>query len=182
MRGEETQLMGAALEHGVDGMVCLPGTHAKWASVRDGAVDSFQTFMTGEAYGLFARQSVLRHFVDETAPFAERAFRAAVADALAGPADVWARLFQLRAGPLLIGVEGEGDVAARLSGLLIGAEIAVAGASGPVTLLASGPLLERYSAAFDVAGLDWRAIDAENAARAGLLHAARRIWLHGASA
>src|SRR5258707_14836401 len=40
MRGEETQLLGAL---GADGeaLVCMPGTHSKWASVRGGTVERF---------------------------------------------------------------------------------------------------------------------------------------------
>lgn len=50
MRGEETQLLGLITRHKLaDATVCLPGTHSKWATVKDGAVAEFKTFMTGEA-------------------------------------------------------------------------------------------------------------------------------------
>ena len=51
MRGEETQIAGfLALNPGWDGVICLPGTHSKWAHVSAGEVVSFQTFLTGESF------------------------------------------------------------------------------------------------------------------------------------
>ena len=62
MRGEETQIAGVLLrEPGFEGVICLPGTHTKWAEVAGGIITSFQTFMTGELFGLLSTQSVLRH-------------------------------------------------------------------------------------------------------------------------
>src|SRR5690606_31171093 len=47
MRGEETQIAGFTARHG-DGIVCLPGTHSKWAMVENGKITRFRTAMTGE--------------------------------------------------------------------------------------------------------------------------------------
>ena len=52
MRGEETQIFGALALSGRDeGLFLLPGTHSKWAEVKDGRIVSFRTFMTGEVFG-----------------------------------------------------------------------------------------------------------------------------------
>ncbi|CAN7321582.1 2-dehydro-3-deoxygalactonokinase [Pseudoduganella sp. LjRoot289] len=52
MRGEETQLLGAA-ELGLrEGWAVLPGTHSKWVQLRDGAINSLSTFMTGELFAM----------------------------------------------------------------------------------------------------------------------------------
>src|SRR5450432_3790284 len=63
MRGEETQILGALRLHSrlAKGrhVFCLPGTHAKWAVVSDGAVTQFQTALSGELYELLRRHSVL---------------------------------------------------------------------------------------------------------------------------
>ena len=60
MRGEETQIAGfLAGRPDFDGVLCLPGTHAKWVRISAGEIVSFQTFMTGEMYQLLASQSVL---------------------------------------------------------------------------------------------------------------------------
>lgn len=60
MRGEETQIFGALTEpsHG-NQLFVLPGTHSKWAKVRDGRVAEFATFMTGEVFALLSDHSIL---------------------------------------------------------------------------------------------------------------------------
>ena len=82
MRGEEVQIFGAMRLAGLaDGLFVLPGTHSKWATVRDGKVTGFRTFMTGEVYGLFAQHSILARTLDADAPLDEAAFRRGVARA-----------------------------------------------------------------------------------------------------
>lgn len=85
MRGEETQIAGAlALLPDFDGVLCLPGTHTKWAHVSAGEVVSFQTFMTGEMFALLSTQSVLRHSMIST-DWDSAAFAAGVATAIERP-------------------------------------------------------------------------------------------------
>ena len=49
MRGEEVQIFGAIALTGLrDGLFVLPGTHNKWARVKDGRVTGFRAFRTGE--------------------------------------------------------------------------------------------------------------------------------------
>ncbi|MEO0743952.1 MAG: 2-dehydro-3-deoxygalactonokinase, partial [Pseudomonadota bacterium] len=44
MRGEETQIAGfLARTPGFDGVICLPGTHTKWAHISAGEIVSFRT-------------------------------------------------------------------------------------------------------------------------------------------
>lgn len=125
MRGEETQIAGVlALNPKFDGVICLPGTHSKWAHVSAGEVVSFQTFMTGEMFALLSKQSVLRHgMLDGKMDIA--AFDAGVAEGIARPEKIMARLFSLRAEGLLNGLGADGAFS-KLSGLLIGAELAAA--------------------------------------------------------
>lgn len=125
MRGEETQIAGfLALNSGWDGVICLPGTHAKWVQISAGEVISFQTFMTGELFALISGHSVLRHSVATDAWDAD-AFAQAVSDTLSRPERLAAGLFAIRAGDLLQATP-PGTSRARLSGLLIGAELAAA--------------------------------------------------------
>ena len=57
MRGEETQIVGHGLDH--DAIVVLPGTHSKWAKVKDKKIEGFQTFVTGEIFALLSQHSFI---------------------------------------------------------------------------------------------------------------------------
>ncbi|MDV7143906.1 2-dehydro-3-deoxygalactonokinase [Tropicimonas sp. TH_r6] len=123
IRGEETQIAGfQALNPKFDGVIALPGTHTKWVHVSAGEVVSFQTCMTGDLFAAISGHTVLRHSV-QTEDWDDVAFLAAVDDAVSRPEKLAARLFSLRAEGLLAGLEA-GSAKARLSGLLIGAELA----------------------------------------------------------
>src|SRR5262245_686988 len=123
MRGEETQLLGVT-GPGFTGVVCIPGTHSKWIRIEAGAVVEFSTYMTGELFSVISQHSILTHAVEAAASPADGGpFRDGLARALAEPTALTASLFRLRAAQLL-GFEERIDGAARLSGLLIGSEIA----------------------------------------------------------
>jgi 2-dehydro-3-deoxygalactonokinase len=174
MRGEETQLLGAGMQ---DGMVCIPGTHSKWVSLQDSTVTHFNTFMTGELFAVLGTHSILQHGVTPGAQIAPDgpAFLEAVREMQADGAALTAKLFSVRARGLVGDADGASG-AARLSGLLIGAEIAAARPDGPVTLLASDGASELYAAALAAAGIQTKTLDAEMASQAGLLRAAHMIW------
>ena len=144
MRGEETQLAGLiAARPGWNGVACLPGTHSKWARIEGGRVTAFRTFMTGELYALLAGHSMLRLSVMDAEPDLA-AFDAAAASG-AGLAD----LFSVRAAGLL-GDEPAAAAAGRLSGLLVGAEIAAAEAfraGAPLALVGAPALTSLYARA-----------------------------------
>lgn len=128
MRGEETQIAGfLTTEPEFDGVLCLPGTHTKWVHISAGEVVSFRTFMTGEMFALLANQSVLRHSLDPASdePLDENVFADALGDTMAKPEAIAARLFGLRAEALLH-EQSPGTARARLSGFLVGLELAAA--------------------------------------------------------
>jgi 2-dehydro-3-deoxygalactonokinase len=66
MRGEETSLC-ALLETLGSGnhVVCLPGTHSKWATLREGRIHGIATAMTGEAYALLRKHSILGKLMND---------------------------------------------------------------------------------------------------------------------
>ncbi|MEM7267695.1 MAG: 2-dehydro-3-deoxygalactonokinase [Pseudomonadota bacterium] len=154
MRGEETQIAGLLLDRPeFDGVVCLPGTHSKWVHVSAGEIVSFRTFMTGELFGFLADQSVLRHSVGDG--WDDDAFVEAVADAISKPEMIAARLFSLRAESLLGGLAGA-TARARLSGLLIGVELAAARPywlGRDVAIIGAGSLAAAYNAALSAQGV-----------------------------
>lgn len=57
MRGEETQIVGHGLDDDIT--VIIPGTHSKWARVKAGRIDGFQTFVTGEIFNLLINHSFI---------------------------------------------------------------------------------------------------------------------------
>jgi len=184
LRGEETQLLGVT-EPGFTGLVCIPGTHSKWVRIDAGRVVEFSTYMTGELFSVIAQHSILVHAIeaanDGTGPHPAdiEPFREGLATALAEPTALTASLFRLRAAQLL-GFEQRADGAARLSGLLIGTELADAahrhGSPRSVRLIATGALGRLYEAALTAQGLDVTTVDAEQASRLGLGKAALAIW------
>lgn len=133
MRGEETQIAGLlARQNDFQGLAILPGTHCKWVAVRDEKVMRFQTFLTGELYSLLATASILRHSVsahEADIPADHPAFLTGFDDVVSGRVPLVSALFQIRTQDVLNGAQKD-DSAARLSGLMIGAEFAAAQAGG----------------------------------------------------
>jgi 2-dehydro-3-deoxygalactonokinase len=172
MRGEEVQIAGAlSLLGDFDGVLCLPGTHSKWAHVSTGEVVSFQTFMTGEMFALLAGQSVLRHGIGKG--WDEVAFDAGLSDALSRPEKLAARLFSLRAEGLLAGLSPDA-ANARLSGLLIGAELAAAKPywlGQRVVLIGAPKLSAHYARALASQGLTAESLDITACTLSGLASA-----------
>ncbi|WP_377292926.1 2-dehydro-3-deoxygalactonokinase [Rhizobium sp. SG2393] len=181
MRGEETQLLGATrFAPDASGLVCMPGTHSKWVRLAGGRVEGFSTFMTGELFDVISRHSILSHTLADAGGFdgSHADFRAAVASAIDNPALATNLVFSIRAGQLLQGKDATAS-RARLSGTMIGLELAGAlsfGAVSEAILVVSGGLGGLYEAAFTVAGLSARTVDADATVREGLAHAARQIW------
>lgn len=154
MRGEETQIAGFIRRNpDFDGVICLPGTHTKWAQISAGEIVSFRTCMTGELFSLLSEQSVLRHSVggDE---LDRAAFDEAVSEGLARPNDMAAQLFRLRAASLVAGMQSI-EARARLSGFLIGAELGATKPywlGQPVAIVGAPDLAGLYGAALKAQG------------------------------
>ena len=173
MRGEETLVTGMLADRSdFDGVLCLPGTHTKWVRVSAGIVLHFTTFMTGELFGLLAERSVLRHTVGACG--ADRAaFLEAVEIGLARPEEVARRLFSLRA-EALIGALAPESARARLSGLLVGMELAGTRrywCEYDIAIVGNTSLGTAYAEALCARGRDATLLDAETMAITGLKHA-----------
>ncbi|MBA5776027.1 2-dehydro-3-deoxygalactonokinase [Stappia sp. F7233] len=182
MRGEETQILGLAgtSQKDLSATIILPGTHSKWSTVEKGRVTDFSTAMTGELFALLREHSLLRHSLGAVAIACDPlnpAFRRGLTQSTEKPANLLQAVFSLRARSLLFGA-GNADIAAELSGLLIGAEIAGALRTRPERLILAanaqtGPL---YAAALHFTGMNFDTVDVEKLACAGLHSAARLIW------
>jgi 2-dehydro-3-deoxygalactonokinase len=173
MRGEETQIAGlVASDPEFDGTLCLPGTHTKWVRVAGGQIMHFRTAMTGEMFALLSRQSVLRHSVISD-DFSEAAFADGLAMSLSAPEGLLLDLFSIRPASLLNNTPPEA-ARARLSGLLIGSELAATRdywQDLPVVVIGDAALSTRYVDALTRAGATARSNEHPALALNGLIAA-----------
>ena len=130
MRGEETQLLGAVALGRRDGWLVLPGTHSKWVLLRDGAVASIATYMTGELYAMLAAGGTLAALMDGDSA-EPQAFAAGLRQARLGE-PLSNSLFRVRAR-VVAGAMPQAQAAGFVSGLLIGAEFAAAASATAAT-------------------------------------------------
>ena len=187
MRGEETQILGAlgltqSLGQGRR-LLCLPGTHTKWAVVEDGVIHEFFSAPTGEVFAVLNEHSVLvRNHGGAHDRSDSPAFRAGLTAFNDFPrAQLLHRLFECRARQLA-GELTAPAAEAYLSGLLIasdtyGALQLMAGpmTAEPITLIGSPDLTQRYASALSLHGCDSHQVDGSAAALAGLAQIHRRI-------
>lgn len=180
MRGEETQVFGAAALTGEHRFVAaLPGTHNKWVVVDDGVVTNFHTALTGELYQAISRHTVLLGG-DPASVTPGPAFDAGIEAVRRNPdAGVESLVFSVRARQVT-GDLPKAEAASYLSGLLIGADIRSAlGALGPerenvpIRLICAEPLAVLYGRGLAAFGLEAQALSGAETVRAGL-HAAFR--------
>ncbi len=155
MRGEESQLLGyiASGDRKTD-VVCLPGTHSKWVQLKDTEVQHFKTFMTGEVFQILTQHSVLKH-VTSGDDWHAQSFTEAVEEGFERPQELLGSSFSLRARALLHD-ETTAVSRARLSGLLIGSELAGAKPfwqAQSVALIGSDTLALHYSKALQHLGV-----------------------------
>ena len=174
MRGEEIQVFGALALTGLqEAQLILPGTHSKWVSVRQGKVQHFQTFMTGEVFAVLSQHSILARTLVADAAFNEAAFVHAVQLAQDG-AGVLAHIFGTRTSALFERLPAE-HLSSHLSGLLIGEELrAMRPGAGPLLLVGSALLTARYELALRSLGRQATALNQE-ATWAGHLALARGL-------
>ncbi|MET1754168.1 2-dehydro-3-deoxygalactonokinase [Novosphingobium sp. RD2P27] len=168
MRGEEVQLLGAVaagLAPG-DALLCQPGTHNKWATLRQGAIVDFTTAMTGELFALLKSHALIGSEMAGEVN-ADASFRAGVV--ASADADLLAALFGIRAASVL-GKRAPGEAAAYVSGLLIGNDCRarLRQPEQTVYLLADGLLARLYTAAITIAGGKVVAIDSHASFIAGI--------------
>jgi 2-dehydro-3-deoxygalactonokinase len=173
MRGEETQLLGALrlrpeLAHGRH-LFCLPGTHAKWVLVEDGAVIRFQTALSGELFALLSQHSVLARGAGPVS--ADHAAFAKGAAAAQNQAGLLHLLFSTRSRQLS-GEIGQDEAASYLSGLIIGAEIDAAlrlfPSDGAVALVCTPALAALYDAVLATHARTTLRLDGDEDVLAGL--------------
>ena len=191
MRGEETQIAGAlALHPGIATgrhLLCLPGTHTKWAWLEDGRVRDFLTALTGELFALLRDGSTLMRAARVGTEGASRdaggpshdardGFDSGLeAAASLGTASLLHALFSVRSRQLIDGRSHDWALS-YLSGMMIGADVRGAiplfATRAEAVLIGDGALNERYAQALRREGIAASCLDGEQCALAGL----RTLW------
>ncbi len=170
MRGEEVQLLGAALIGRVpaDALLCQPGTHCKWVELAGGRIARFTTAMTGELFALVRAHGVLAPQLG-AAVAAGDAFVQGVREG--ARRDLTASLFGIRASSVL-GLRADADAASFASGVVIGSDVAVRLENGArdVHLVADGDLATLYATAIETLGGRAIVTASEDAFVAGITH------------
>ncbi len=164
MRGEEVQIFGALNLLGLrDATVVLPGTHSKWATVRDNQVQHFFTCMTGEFYALLREHSILsRSLPKEDGPLDEAAFDRGVAHALVS-GSLLASAFSTRTLALTKQL-AQPALPSYLSGLVIGEELrtqSLSASDPPLVVVGAPALTQRYQRALASMGIQARCVGDE---------------------
>lgn len=170
MRGEEVQLLGAVAAGLVPGnsLLAQPGTHCKWAQMRDGRISGFTTAMTGELFALLRRHGLLAAQLQGEVS-ANAAYLDGVAEAKRR--DLAASLFGIRAAKML-GMRDDADAAAFASGLLIGSDVAARiedMTHDRIHILAGPELGSLYAAAIEANGRAAQIVDSHAAFAAGII-------------
>jgi 2-dehydro-3-deoxygalactonokinase len=171
LRGEEIELMGLAALRAVDGWVALPGTHTKWARLKQGRVVEFFTSMSGEMFDRLTAKGLLASIVDGEATDGP-IFQQGAAVGRARQLGLGTLLFGARA-QVVRGVLAKKDAASYIRGLLIGSEIADALAihptmrDGVVPLIGNAALSRLYASALGAAGVRSETIDSRAACLRG---------------
>jgi 2-dehydro-3-deoxygalactonokinase len=177
MRGEEIQLFGA-LHLGELGVghriVCMPGTHTKWAAVANDSLQEFLTAPTGEIFAALTEHTVLVR--DNATPIVEMAedFDRGLAEASKHRGMLLQQIFQARSLRLDRQLSPEG-AASWISGLLVGADVfgalslmAEHDGTEPVLVIGAPQLTSLHAKALAKAGRSSVQLDGSVAALAGL--------------
>jgi 2-dehydro-3-deoxygalactonokinase len=166
MRGEEVQIVGALAADpslAAHARMVLPGTHCKWATIRDGRVIGFTTYLTGELFAMLRDHSIIGRPARDTGvrpggtAFHEAAFVRGVRVARDSQG-IAGRLFTTRS-LFLVGDLPVDQTLDYLSGLLVGEELrcVFAGEGGreaaALVLIGEATLCERHRLALAEFGI-----------------------------
>ena len=188
MRGEETQIAGALLQHpefAAASCLVMPGTHSKWVAIEQGRIIRFVSYLTGELFSVLKKHSILGRLMPEEGrgdEAAADAFEMGLSAArTSAPGDFAHQIFAART----LGLSGRLPPAALadyLSGVLIGHELCsglagiAAGLPAAPVLIGDPVLCRRYAQAMSFFGRP-AALQLDNTAPAGLWQLARAAGL-----
>jgi 2-dehydro-3-deoxygalactonokinase len=171
MRGEEIQIFGSVTSK--EALICLPGTHSKWAKVSSETITAFHTAHTGELLDILGRHSILLNPKRPVAAKPNTAFVEGVEIARESNAGFESLLFTVRSRQIAGTLKPE-VADSYLAGIAIGCEIKSALAlygipSATVTLVGSSHLTALYAAAMPRFGVATQQVDGDAASLSGLI-------------
>jgi 2-dehydro-3-deoxygalactonokinase len=182
MRGEETQVFGAAAVLGIqDALMVLPGTHSKWVDLEAGAITGFRTFMTGEFYSMLSQHSILAKSLPPAGTPPPALDKEAFLQGIEYAADCESLMnsaFSLRVKSLFNQLNPQ-QAASYLSGLVIGDEL-ISMQMGPgaqVVVVGAQALTERYLLALKHLQVEARGLGSQ-AAWSGLHSIYSQLAIH----
>ena len=158
MRGEETQLVGCAIDYDEEEIVYIfPGTHSKHIHVKRKQVIGFKTYMTGEYFELLSKKSILSAGIERSQDLQSiddplQGFKKGVQAAI--ETNLLHTSFMVRTNTLFAKLSKKENLN-YLSGLLIGTELQelLLLTDAQICLCAGSHLKSRYEIAFQVLGL-----------------------------
>lgn len=177
MRGEELQLLGWMRNVGHTGqaqIVVLPGTHNKWALVKNNQIETFATALTGEMFALLRQQALLISNPQNSEFVLEGFMRGLEAAKTLKGGQLLQALFTIRSLQVTGSLpESQGE--SYLSGLLIGSDVQGSLALmehclpsiGSVTLIGDSRLSYYYQLALADVGIATEICDAMTCAISG---------------
>jgi 2-dehydro-3-deoxygalactonokinase len=177
MRGEETQIAGFINKNlDFNGVVCLPGTHAKWVNINEGQITSFKTFMTGELFGVISSHTLIRHSISIKG-WNQESFEEGVLEGFKSPGLIASNLFSLRSESIVNDLDCD-QARSTLSGLLLGVELNGAQSywkGNKVTLIGSELLSNIYYQGLKILSGQSQLFSPETATLSGLSSAYKEI-------
>lgn len=178
IRGEEVQILGlAAQDPGKEFLICMPGTHSKWLTMRRDRIDAFTTVMSGDFFSAVTKSTIIAMMLDDDQEFSEEAFLRGVALAQR-PGGVMTHMFRARSF-FLFGKLEKNHIKAFASGVIIGSELAAMKEfypfDRPVDIIASDALGGTYALALNSLDVASRVHDSGELSVKGLYLVAKHI-------
>ncbi len=169
LRSEEIQIFACATGDG--DLICLPGTHSKWAQVSGNKVTAFHSAHTGELLDIIGRHSILLNPKRPVAATPNAAFVEGVTIARDSILGLESLLFTVRSRQILQTLSADA-ADSYLAGLVIGCEVksalALYGNGQSIMLIGSPHLTALYAAVLSEFGASATQHDGDAASVKGL--------------
>lgn len=181
MRGEETQVFGflSQLPKAEEKrLICLPGTHTKWAQCEKDDITSFVTSPVGELYEVLSQHSVLLSPASVPS-WCKSSFTSGLRVGMHQSSNLLHTLFATRAYQIL-DKRTNAEAAGYLSGLLIGSDVKAAMQDfdifSHVAVIGSDHICGLYVEALEYMGISTEHFSSEDATLLGLQTLASANW------